>query len=306
MAESGETPSIQGRSRVLDAEWVHRTVHGVEIGTEIPRGKVSGGLEAFVSAVKLGWSLRRILWVLVVKDFKSRYRAQSLGLFWSLAHPLVMMVTMTVAFQLVLKVKIPHFPVFYLIGSVIWQFFTNVLLATTGSMTENAGLVKRTTFPRFLFPIAAALSHVIHLGMELGLVFAFFFVFPDAYHFNVTLLALPLLLALLLVILIGVGLMTSTLHVKFRDLYYMVTSLITVGFWGTPILFTTEMAPPWARVLFRLNPLAGVIEGSRDIIMKGQWPQLAYIVPAAIMGVVLFFLGCVVFRRQELEMADYV
>jgi ABC-type polysaccharide/polyol phosphate export permease len=306
MAESGAAPSEPARSRVLDAEWVHRTAHGIEIGVEVPTGKVSGSVDAFLGAVKLGWSLRQTLWVLVVKDFKGRYRAQALGLFWSFAHPLVMMTTMTVAFQIVLKVKIPHFPVFYLIGSIFWQFFTNVLLATTGSMTENAGLVKRTTFPRFLFPIATTFSHLIHFGMEMGLVFAFFFVFPDAYHFNITLLALPLLVVLLLVILIGIGLMTSTLHVKYRDLYYMVTSLITVGFWGTPVLFSTAMAPGWIRPLLRLNPLAGAIEGARDIIMNGQWPKAEYLVPAAVIGVILFFVGCAVFRRQDLEMADYV
>lgn len=301
MADSGDTPS-----RVLAAEWVHRTAHGVELGIEVPTGKVSGSIDAFVGAVRLGWSLRQTLWVLVVKDFKSRYRAQALGLFWSLAHPLVMMVTMTLAFQLVLKVNIPHFPVFYLIGAIIWQFFTNVLLATTGSMTENAALVKRTTFPRFLFPIATTLSHLIHFGMEMGLVFAFFFVFPSSYHFNATLLALPLIVALLIVILIGAGFMTSTLHVKYRDLYYMVTSLITVGFWCTPVLYSTAMAPAWIRPILRLNPVGGAIEGARDVIMNGQWPKAEYLVPAAVIGFVLFFAGCAVFRRQDLEMADYV
>ena len=107
------------------------------------------------------------------------YRAHALGLFWSLAHPLVMMATLTIAFQYVLRVQIKNFAVFFLIGTVYWQFFSNALGAGTSSLLDNGGLVKTTTFPRFLFPIAAVLSHLIHFAMENVLILAFFFFFPS-------------------------------------------------------------------------------------------------------------------------------
>jgi ABC-2 type transport system permease protein len=217
-----------------------------------------------------------------------------------------MMVTITIAFKHILKVDIPNFQIFYLIGAIIWQFFSNSVLATTGSMMDNGGLVKRTTFPRFLFPIATILSHLIHFGMEATLVFAFFFVYPEAYVFNASLLALPLLVLLLIVMLIGVGLTTSGLNVKYRDVYYLVTSALTVLFWLTPVLFSTRMAPSWLRPFLRVNPVGGVIEGARDIIMHGEWPRLGEMLPAAATGVVVFFVGCAVFRRQNLQIADYV
>jgi ABC-type polysaccharide/polyol phosphate export permease len=265
-----------------------------------------GPLGAFVAACALAFSLRQTLWVLVVRDFKSRYRAQALGLFWSFAHPLVMMVTVTIAFRHVLKVQIENFQIFYLIGAVIWQFFSNSALATTGAMIDNATLVKRTTFPRFLFPIATVFSHALHFCMESALVFAFYVFYPEAYRFNGTLLALPFLALLLVTINIGVGLLTCGLNVRYRDVYYLVTSVLTMGFWVTPIIYPTDMAPPLLQPILRLNPIGGVMEGARDVLMRGQWPRAEYTLPAVATGLVLFILGCAVFRRQNLHIADYV
>jgi ABC-type polysaccharide/polyol phosphate export permease len=306
MVESVVSSPPPGSGTDVAEAWVHRSASGVEFGGETPTGRAAGPVTAFVSAAREVFRLRETLWVLVLKDFKGRYRAQALGLFWSLAHPLVMMGTLTLAFQYVLKVSIPNFQVFYLIGAVFWQFFTNAVLAATGGITENGGLIKHTTFPRYVFPIAAVLSHLIHFAMELGLVFAFFFFFPSAYRLNVTLLALPFVVLLLVVIAIGVGFATSVLHAKYRDVYYVVTSTITVGFWATPILFSTSMAPSWLRPLLRLNPVGGVIEAGRDVLMRGVWPDPAYLVPAMITAATVFFGGCYVFRRMNIRVADYV
>jgi lipopolysaccharide transport system permease protein len=298
-------PAGASDTRLLTTPWVHRNAGGLEIGVERPTGLPSSARVAFRSALLLTWELRQALWVLVLKDFKARYRAQALGLFWSLAHPLVMMATVTVAFTYVMGVRVPHFAVFYLIGSVFWQFVTNATLAAAGSLVENGGLVKQTTFPRFLFPVAAVLSHLIHLGMELVVVFAFYFFYPDAYHFNGTLAALPLLVLVTLVVLIGAGLLTSGLYVVFRDTHYLLTSFFTVAFWATPILYPLSMVPPSLQPLVRLNPMTGVIEGARSILMRGEWPHLADLLPAALVAVVLFVTGCAVFRRQNLKVADY-
>lgn len=276
------------------------------MGVELPSGKSSGPISAFLWSVALTWNLRETLWVLVLKDFKARYRAQSLGLFWSLAHPLVMMVTLTLAFGYVLKVNIPNFSVLYLVGGVFWQFFTNGALAGVGALLDNGSLVKKTMFPRFLFPIAAVLSHLIHLGMEIVLLFLFYFVFPHAYRFNASLLALPLLVLIETILLVGLALITSTLNVKYRDLYYLVTSLITVGFWGTPIIYSSEMAPPWAASFLKWNPLAGIIEGARAVVMRGEWPSAAQLLPATAVAVLTFIVGSLVFHSQNVDISDFV
>lgn len=286
--------------------WVHRTAHGLEIGTETPSGTSQGALSGLISAFGTTWRLRKTLWVLVLKDFKSRYRAQALGLVWSFAYPLVMMATISVAFIYILRISIPNFTIFYLIAAVFWQWFANATLAATGTFVDNASLVKKTTFPRYLLPVAAVLANGINFLLEWLLVFAFFFVFPDAYRFNYTLVALVPLSALQLFLLIGVALITSGLNVRYRDVYYIVTSVITVGFWISPILYATDMAPPTLRLILRLNPLAGIMEGARDVVMHGRWPNPATLLPALLMATVVFLVGCVVFRRQNLRLSDHV
>ncbi|HVU02376.1 MAG TPA: ABC transporter permease [Polyangiaceae bacterium] len=301
--ESGARPPGDA---VETAPWVHLSRHGTEIGGEVPSGTPRGPVAAFTAAVKLAWEVRETLWVLVVRDFKSRYRAQSLGLFWSFAHPLVMMVSVTIAFRYILHVGIENFQVFYLVGAVFWQFFSNSVIATTGSMLDNAGLVKRTTFPRFLFPIATMLSHLILLSMELVLVFGFFFVFPEAYTFTSSLLAIPLLLLILMLMIVGVGFTTCGLNVRYRDIHYLTTSFITVFFWITPVLFRVDMVPPWLQPAMLVNPVGIVIESVRNIIMFGRWPNMTHVSLAGLSAVLVFFFGCAVFRRENLRIADYV
>jgi len=288
------------------ARWVHRSALGIELGGEVPTGKVEPGLQALVSAARLAWSLRETFWVLVAKDFKARYRAQSLGLFWSLAHPLVMMATTSVAFAWILRVQIANFPIFYLIGAILWQLVSNVMTATTNSMLENGGLIKHTTFPRFLFPLSAAFSNLIPFGMELVLVFAFFPVFPSAYHLNETIVALPLVVLVLFVALVGIGLVTSALNARYRDVHYIVTSVLTVGFWATPILYSSKMAPEWVRPFLLLNPAGFAIESARGILMDGEFPSPAYGALVAVEALVIFLLGASVFRRNGRRVADYV
>lgn len=306
MTETAVSPASTAEDRILREPWVHRTAAGTEIGPDLPSGKSSGPVAAFVTSVAITWELRETLWVLVLKDFKARYRAQSLGLFWSLAYPLVMMVTLTIAFGYVLRVQIPNFSVFYLVGAVFWQFFTNASLASVTSILENGSLVKKTMFPRFLFPIASVLSHLIHLGMELVLLFLFYFVFPHAYTFNVTLVALPFLVLVEVVLLVGMALVTSTMNVRYRDTYYLVSSLMTVGFWATPVIYASHMAPPWAQRWLRLNPVTGIIESARSVVMRGEWPSAQYLLPATGIAIATFFVGCLVFHSQNVRVSDYV
>lgn len=295
--------------RALDRsgeEWEHRSARGVAYGGEAPSRKGSGALTSLVSALKLTWRMRETLWVIVVNDFKARYRAQSFGMFWAFAYPLVTMATITIAFTYVLKIPIPNYAIFYLTAAVFWHFFSSTVSAATTSLMSGASMIKRTTFPRFLIVIAPVLSHLISLGLEGILLFALYFVFPDAYQFSITLVALPLLVLLIFLQVAGIGLMTSGLNVHFRDVQYIVNSMMVVGFWVSPLLYSSSMAPPGLAPLLHINPLTGVMDGARDIVMYGRWPDPAYLIPSAIWAVVLFLAGCAVFRRLNLTTADYI
>jgi ABC-type polysaccharide/polyol phosphate export permease len=286
--------------------WVHVTPTGRFFGGETPSGTVRGPLESFRVALVTGWELRSALWILVLKEFKSRYRAQALGLFWSLAYPLFMMITISVAFVYVLRIDIPNFPIFYLIAAIFWHWFSNGLMSATSIFNENGGLVKRTTFPRYLLPVSRVLASFLAFLTEWALVIAFYFVFPDAFTFTYRILALPLLFLLTFVLLVGASLIVSVLDVRYRDVYYMVTSALTVGFWASPILYPVEKAPEHLRWVLQMNPMTGVIEGARAVIMYGRWPIASQLLQTAIVALVVFFVGCLVFRRYNLTLADHL
>ena len=175
------------------APWVHVTPKGTDFGGESPSGSVRGPLKSLLVAFITTYQLRSTLWILVLREFKSRYRAQALGLLWSLAYPLVMMITVSVAFVYVLGVDIPNFAIFYLIGAIFWHWFSNGLMSATSIFNENGSLVKRTTFPRYLLPVSRVLASFLSFLTEWMLVIAFYFVFPEAFTFTYRIVALPLL-----------------------------------------------------------------------------------------------------------------
>jgi ABC-type polysaccharide/polyol phosphate export permease len=309
MASASELAAATGTRSTRSVEstpWVHVTPSGTVFGGETPAGTMRGPLQSLRLAVVTTYSVRSTVWILVLKEFKSRYRAQALGLFWSLAYPLVMMATISVAFVYVLGVNIANFPIFYLIAAIFWHWFSNALLSATSIFTENGALVKRTTFPRYLLPVSRVLASFLSFLTEWVLVIAFYFDIPDAFTFTYRVVALPLLCLITFTLLVGASLVLSVLDVRYRDVYYMVTSVLTVGFWLSPILYPVEKAPEHLRWLFYLNPMTGVMEGARAVLMHGRWPSLVQLGSSGATACLVFLIGCVVFRRYNLTLADHL
>jgi len=289
-----------------EAPWVHVTPSGTSFGGETPGGGVRGPLQSLIVALQTTYKVRSTLWILVLKEFKSRYRAQALGLFWSLAHPLVMMATVSFAFVYVLRIDIPNFPIFYLIGAIFWHWFSNALMAATSIFNENGALVKRTTFPRYLLPVSRVLASFLSFLTEWVLVVGFYFVFPDAFAFTYRVIAIPFLFLITFVTLTGASLILSVLDVRYRDVYYMVTSVLTVAFWFSPVLYPVDKAPEQFRWILYLNPMTGIMEGARAVLMRGHWPSAMDVGPATAMALLVFAIGCLVFRRYNLTLADHL
>ncbi len=286
--------------------WIHRTALGVSVGSVVPGHKPDPAPLAFFRALRQGWQVRRTLWLLVQRDFKVRYRAQALGLLWSFANPLVMMAILSIVFVKVMKVPVPHFPVFLLIGQLLWQFLNNSVTAGTASLIDNTQIVKRTVYPRQLVPIAAVLSHLLNFVMECLMLVAFVVVFPDAYRLSPWLLFLPIIVGIQVVFLFGVTMATSALNVVYRDIFYLVTSVLLVLFWLTPVVYSTDMVPPWLQTILAANPLTGVITSAREIIMHGRAPNPRLLGTAAAAALAVFLAGAAVFRKYDRVVSDYL
>ena len=242
---------------------------------------------------------------LVLKDFRVRYRNMSLGVFWSLLNPLMMMGVLTFVWtRIVPNPSIRHFPVFVLCGLVPYSFFNVAWVSGTLSIVENSALVKRVPVPREIVPIAAVLSSCLHLGIQILLLLLAVLAF--GLGVNIQWLWLPLVWALEIVFVCGLALLTSAINVYIRDMRYVVESVIMVMFWLVPIFYGFENIPPKYAYIYELNPVAALILALRSILLRAAAPHTATVLKLAVVSAMVFAIGWVAFSRMKHSFYEHI
>jgi len=246
-----------------------------------------------------------LLMLFVGNDFRARYRAQAMGVIWSLLQPLVMMSILSLIFSR-LRANEPNYPVLLLIGLLVWQWVSQALNSSTLSFVLNADMVKRTVFPRALLPLASVLSYGMNALVESIVVLAMIPFFPRAFQLSTSLLAIPGLLLCLVLLLAGVALAASVLNVIYRDVAYLVSTSLLLVYWLTPVIYLPTDPPERWRPILALNPLSGIITGLRDAIVHGASPSLVDWLRIVGPTLVVLLVGINLFRHFEREMLDHV
>lgn len=255
------------------------------------------------------WAYRFALRNLILKDFRVRYRNMSLGILWSVLNPLVMLGVLVLVFSYIhLTSREDKFPIFLLLGMIPFNFFSLSIAASTNCIVENAALVKKVIFPRHILPLSVVLSQIIHLVIQGVLLAIFMAIFRVP--LTVMYLWVPVIFLVELVFVSGLSMMTSALNVYYRDTLYLVQSILTIMFWFTPIFYSLPIVKgslhPVLYQVYLLNPLAGLIDSLRRVILKGTMPDLQALGFAVVMSVLFFWCGWRLFSRRERHFADRV
>ncbi len=247
---------------------------------------------------------RFVLENLVLKDFKVRYRNMSLGVFWSLLNPLIMMTVLTLVFTRFMPNTTRGYPVAVLCGLVPFNFFTLAWANGTTSLIDNANLIKRVPIPREVVPISIVLSNCLNLAIQFGVLFAFTLIF--GYRANAAWAWIPLISFFYILFVLGLVLATSALDVYLRDMRYVVESANTVLFWLVPIVYGFDIIPGGFRQMYELNPIAAMVMALRRIIMQASAPAPTLVWKLALGSVATLGAGWMIFRALERRFYDHL
>jgi lipopolysaccharide transport system permease protein len=259
-------------------------------------------------ALRLGdlWAHRELLYFLVWRDVKVRYKQTVLGAAWAIIQPFLTMVVFSVFFGRLAKMPsngVPY-PLFAYAALVPWTFFANGLSQSANSLVGSANLIKKVYFPRLTIPMATVLSEAVDFCLAFAVLLgmmAYYHVLP-----TVHVVWLPLFLLLALSTSLAVGLWLSALNVHFRDVRYVVPFITQFWLFATPVAYPSSLLhEPW-RTLYGLNPMVGVVEGFRWALLGSGPPPGAMAVVSAVMAAALLVSGAFYFRRMEKTFADAV
>lgn len=245
-----------------------------------------------------------VLQNLVLKDFKVRYRNMSLGAFWSLMNPLIMMTVLTLVFTRVFPMNTKDYAVKVLCGLVPFNFFTLSWANGTTSLIENSTLIKRVPIPREVVPISSVLSNCLNLLIQLGVLFAFALAFRHGVNRNW--MWIPVVCGLFVIFVMGLVLACSALDVYLRDLRYVVESANTVLFWMVPIIYTFDRVPQGLQPIYELNPVAAVVMALQKILIEASAPGISLISKLALVACVSLAAGWFLFRRLQPRVYDHL
>jgi len=257
------------------------------------------------------YKYRFILSNLVGKELKAQYRNMSMGFLWALLNPLVMVTVLSLAWTMFLGAD-ASFPVLVLVALIPYNFFTYCFNGCSASILGNVSLVKKIRFPRQILPISVIITHLIHFAIQFVLVIAVLLIFPHpGSALSIHLLWLPVILVVQIGLVVGVGLLIAGLNVIYRDVQYIVESLLVVLFWGSPILWTAGpesnlAAYPILYHLYYLNPLAGILEAWRSVLYYGRSPSLVTFGMATGIAILLGIIGVASFWKHERDFADLI
>ena len=249
------------------------------------------------------YDYRQMIFSLVRKELRGRYKGSVLGFMWTFINPLLQLVVYTLVFSIIMRAGIEKFYLYLFIGLVPWMFFSGSLTGGAACIVNSKDMVSKIYFPREVMPISYVLSGFVNMLLCFIVVLAVILISGIGIN-PVVWIYLPIVMAVEFLMALGGAMLTSALTVYFRDLEYILGILTMAWMYMTPIVYSIEMVPEQIRPFFNLNPMTHVINAYRDIMYYKQAPQLSTLVSAVVLGFLVLIVGCVVFNKLQRGFAE--
>lgn len=251
---------------------------------------------------------RALLYQLVRRDFQQRFVGSAAGWLWGVIHPLVLLLSWTFVFQICLRIPLPkgglteNYTLFLFCGFLPWLLFQETVQRSASSLLDHSSLITKTVFPAEVVPVSIFLSSLIHHLIALVLAIAAVAVVTGRVSAKIVFLPVYMLFVGLLAV--GLGWIVSSLHVYLRDTAQVLSVVMTLWFWMTPIFISEDQVPERFRFLISMNPLSFVVRAYRERLLSSAWPNLHELAIVAAYAAAFFIAGGLFFRQLKRGFAD--
>ncbi len=251
------------------------------------------------------WANRELLLFLVWRDIKVQYAQTVLGAAWAIVQPLMTMLIFTLVFGRLAKIPSDGVPysVFTLAALIPWMYFSNAFSAASASLVNSSNIITKVYFPRLIIPVVSILSGLVNFAVSC-VVLAVMMIW---YHVTPSLLAIPMIPALLLLMILtatGVGCWLAAIYIQYRDVRQIIPFIVQIWMFVSPVVYPMSLVPDRYRTLYALNPMAGIIQTFRVVLLRTGEVPWGTLGVSTIVSLALFLSGTLYFRKTEHLFAD--
>jgi lipopolysaccharide transport system permease protein len=245
---------------------------------------------------------KMLIWDLAVMDLKLRYRSSVLGFFWTFLEPLLLLLVLYLVFTNIFKSQIQYFPLFLLLGLIIWNMFARGTQLGLNSILSRSGVLSHIYVPREILPISAALTGLMMLTFEMvvfGVFLVAFGLIPSP-----TIVILPLIFVLEFILVIGFSFPLSLLNIRYRDTQFVWGVLLQAGFFLTPIFYSINILPEKLRHILEFSPMVQIMNMARDVALYGKLPSMESIAISLGTTLLILLVGYAIFRKLSVRIIE--
>ena len=258
-------------------------------------------MSKFIDDIK---KYRFLLYELVSRDIKVRYRRSVLGLLWTMLNPILMMAVMTIVFSNLFRMEIENYPVYLFTGNILFAFMTESTTNAMRSIEEGGSLIKKVYIPKYIFPISKVFAGAVNFFFSIIALFLVMLVLRVPFHW--TMLLIPVDMVYLMIFSIGLGMLLASTQVFFRDIAHFYGVFTLAWTYLTPVFYPKSLLEGRADILLTINPMAHYIEYMRDIVLYARIPDLKANLICLGFSMITLLIGAISFRRKQNSFILYI